>query len=139
MTVAVATTYVFRRSHDWILQFLEVLTEEQLHWVEGLGVPSIAFHAWHTARWADLLQSCLPGMTAAPEKQPEAQPQIWERDSLAPAWGLPSKLLGSDSTGMGMDDEIAAGLSLPSKDELLRYVREAFAGAVEAGAGAEDD
>ena len=40
---------------------------------------------------------------------------------------------------MGMDDEIAAGLSLPSKDELLRYVREAFAGAVEAGAGAEDD
>src|SRR6266581_6095383 len=57
MSVAVATTYVFRRSHDWILQFLEGLSEEELRWVGGPGAPSIAFHAWHSARWADLLQS----------------------------------------------------------------------------------
>ena len=61
-------------SHQWVLQFVEPLTEEQLRRQAGPLSPCIAFHLWHSARWADLLQSKLPGMT----------PQLGERLGARP-------------------------------------------------------
>jgi len=68
MTLAlnVVTSYATRRSHEAVLRLVEDLSEEQLKEQSSTTSPSIAFHVWHVARWADLLQSRMPGMTAEP-------------------------------------------------------------------------
>ena len=88
--------------------------------------PSIAFHAWHMARWADRYQSAMPAWLAG---RPEAEfaPEIWFSDDVVGRWGLADVETGDfGGTGAGLDDEASAALPLPDGPELLVYMDAAF-------------
>jgi hypothetical protein len=117
----------FARTHQWLLEALEPLVDDVLRERPGASAPSIAFHAWHVARWADRVQARLAGTT-----------ELWERDALARRWGLADGALGRHATGMGLADDEYDALRLPGKDELLRYVRAVFTAADQAAAAIAD-
>ena len=51
--------------------------------------------------------------------------EIWQKESLARKWGFPEGL--HKTVGTGLSDETAATLPIPKKDELLYYLRSAYA------------
>ena len=118
------------KTHGYLLAAVEPLRDEQLRWSPGLSAPSIAFHLWHCARWADRLQAALPGLTPALARLGSRE-EIWRERGLARAWGFPAGQLGTEETGWGMDEEHSALLPLPSRDLLLDYAQNAFAAANE--------
>ena len=90
------------------------LTDEQLRWQPGSHAPSIGFHVWHLARWADY-----------DVHQVEGTPQIWHAQGLATAWGFPAGL-GQADTGTEMGDDASDRLVLPGKAALVDYASAAF-------------
>lgn len=128
MSVAELLAKRLERSHTWILEALDAVDDAALHERLGLRAPSIAFHAWHVARWADRVQARLSGVR-----------EIWGSDGVAGRWGLDDAALGTHGTGMGLDDDASAALPLPAKDELLSYIRAAFTAADRAAAAIGDD
>lgn len=103
-----------RWTHERVLALAADLTDGQLRWRAGPHAPSIGFHLWHLARWADYDAYQLSGRA-----------QVWEARGLASAWGFPAGL-GQFSTGTEMGDEAAQDLALPAKATLLDYARAAF-------------
>lgn len=93
------------------------LTNEQLIWQPGGTTPSIAFHLWHSARWADNDRAVITG-----------QAQVWQMEGYADRWRLTDIPLGEADTGTGLSDDQSAGLVLPSKAVLLEYVAAVFVG-----------
>lgn len=79
----------------------------------ALSAPSVAFHAWHIARFADRIAAALSGGE-----------ELWTRDNVGQAWGMPAVDLGLMDTGIGVVD--ASALGLPGGEELRAYVRAAF-------------
>jgi uncharacterized damage-inducible protein DinB len=106
----------YSRVHELALKSVENLDDQQLIWRLNKTTPSIGFHVWHIARWADLMQE---GLT-------DNGIQIWEAEELAVKWGFDDARLGWAETGMGMDDDVSASLPLPTKDILLDYAKKAF-------------
>jgi hypothetical protein len=89
--------------------------------------PSIAFHAWHMARWADKNQSAMPAWLAG-RPDDEFAPEIWFKDDVIGRWGLRDIEAGDfGGTGAGLDDDASAALPLPEASELIAYVEAAFA------------
>jgi DinB family protein len=115
--------------HKRILTYLQKMTDEQLHWRPVGGNLSIAWHAWHLARWADYLQACMPGMTPELGRRLAPGKQIWHTEGLAGRWEFDATQLGFGETGMEMPDDVALRLPFPAKTELLDYVERAFAAA----------
>jgi DinB family protein len=114
-----------QKTHRRLLEIAEDLSEAQLRWSPGTRAPSIAFHIWHMARWADRLQATLPRMTAlAPGSEPVRE--LWEAEALAQRWGWSAGTPGYGQTGMEMSDEAAADLTLPPREMLFDYARRAF-------------
>lgn len=106
---------LYTTTHERILQATEPLSQAELDWSPGVTAPSIAFHLWHTARYADYVAEIIWGPGS----------QIWEQERLAELWGLGTNL-GIAGTGMGLDDAASVTLPLPGKDTLLEYARRAF-------------
>jgi len=105
----------------------------------GPRAPSIAFHAWHMARWADKYQSAMPAWVAG---RPEAEfaPEIWYADDIVGRWGLADIDTGDfGGTGAGLDDEASAALPLPDAPELLAYMDAAFRAFLERVHGIDDN
>jgi uncharacterized damage-inducible protein DinB len=140
MTVSPANmvTDELNRIHSLILRFLKKLSDEELHRNLSSGGHTIAWQAWHVARWADHLQASIPGMTPELGRRLEAGVQFWHRDRLLDRWGFNVADLGWDETGMHMSDEAATALAFPTKDILLDYVECVF-GAIQRAVGAIDD
>ncbi len=108
-----------------------------LHRRPGPRAPSIAFHAWHMARWADRYQATLP--TSAAPTDVDGSREIWIRDDVVGPWGLRDISLGDfGGTGAGLDDEASAALPLPDASALLDYMTATF-GAFEDRVRAIDD
>jgi DinB superfamily len=128
MTLALnlVTSYATRRSHEAVLRLVADLSDEQLTEPSSPISPSIGFHVWHLARWADLLQSRMPGMTEELGKKLGETQQLWDAEGVAEQWGFAGIDLGGDATGMGMDDNVAAALPLPAGERLRDYARRAF-------------
>ena len=118
-----------QKTHRRLLEIVDDLSDAQMAWRHGSQAPSIGFHLWHMARWADRLQATLPAMLIAPARKPDTAYEIWETDRLAQRWGLQSNALGYGQTGMELSDEMAADLTLPQKPRLVEYTRAAFAAA----------
>ena len=104
-----------REAHRSILSLVSDLTDEQIRYRPAAHAPSIGFHLWHLARWADY-----------DSYQISHEPQIWESQALAEAWGFPTGL-GQFNTGTEMGDEASERLDLPDKPALLDYAESAFA------------
>ncbi len=104
-------------TQDDLLELVDGLTDKQIAWTPNATTPSIGFHLWHMARWADYLQEMINGCGS----------QIWEKENLATRWDLATASLGYAQTGMSMDDNAAMTLHIPGKDLLLDYSRRAFA------------
>ena len=128
------------RTHEMMIRLTEELTQEQLAWrpSQAPPPPPAGFHLWHAARWADYLQSRIPGVT--PELGSLLGPgvEISEAQGMVRQWGLDPGALGFAGTGMGMEDQVSESLVLPGREELLAYARQAFAAASRA-VGAIDD
>jgi uncharacterized damage-inducible protein DinB len=111
-----------RQARARILAVVADLTDEQLAWRPSPRAHSIGFTLWHTARADDNVQADLTG--AALE---------WDAGEYAKRWGHPER-----GVGTGWDDERAASLPLPPKQELFDYVKRVF-DRVDAAVDAVDD
>ena len=111
----IATGYT--STHEQVLKAVAGLDARHITWTPSKTAPSIGFHLWHMARWADYLQEMIGGTGG----------QIWETEGLATEWGLHDADLGFAATGMGLDDDASASLPLPKKEVLLEYARRVFA------------
>lgn len=130
--------------HAWIVDLDEnfVLSirdvdDDVIHARPGEHAPSIAFHLWHIARWADLFQSRFPTFSEGLARLGPRE-QIWESRGLAATWGMPASM-GRNDSGWGLDDDASASLPLPGKDELLGYASSAFAAAEQVFGSLEDE
>jgi uncharacterized damage-inducible protein DinB len=126
-THSTALIYAYRQTHGRLLQLAGQLDDTQLKWRPSAQTPTLAFHFWHVARWADHLQAAIPGMLPGLAEKFGSGKDFWEAEKVAAAWGWPAEQLGFASTGMGMSDEVDAQLLFPSKTELLTYMEQAFA------------
>lgn len=106
---------LYTTTHDRILQAVGPLSQAELDWTAGPLAPSIAFHVWHAARYADYVAEIIWGPGS----------QIWEQERLFELWGL-TQNLGPVGTGIMMDESIATSLPLPSKQTLIDYAQRAF-------------
>lgn len=85
--------------------------------------PSVAFHAWHIARWADRHAAAM-SVWLNPSS---AESEVWVARGFTERWGLTGVELGEyGGTGAGLDDDASAALPLPERELLLEYVTEAF-------------
>lgn len=116
----------YRLGHRRLYKMLEGLTDEQFSWKPAPATHSIAFNAWHLARWADYLQAKIPSMAPSLEHKLGPGVQIWEVQGLAKQWGLESDALGWGQTGMEMTDETAGDLALPLMTVVMDYLRRTF-------------
>lgn len=119
----------YRINHENLLELVAGLSDEQIAWTPNETTPSVGFHIWHLARWADYLQELIHGRGS----------QLWEIDGLAARWNMGSEDLGYAQTGMEMDEKSARALGLPGKDLLLDYARRSFAAAQQAVAKIGDN
>lgn len=119
----------YRTNHENLLELVAGLTDAQMAWTPNATTPSVGFHVWHLARWADYLQELINGRGS----------QLWETEGLAAQWNIETHSLGYAQTGMEMDEQSAAALRLPEKSRLLDYARRTFAAAHQAVAKISDD
>jgi DinB superfamily len=126
------------KTHARLLEIVADLPEDQLRWRASPTAPSIAFHLWHMARWADRVQATIPAMSAALGQRLGDGAEIWAALGMAERWGWQGAQLGYGQTGMELSDDMAADLQLPDGPALLAYAGEAFA-AADRAFGALDD
>lgn len=110
-----------------VLDALALVDDERARTRPGATAPSIAFHAWHLARWADRHAVAVPRWLAGHADEPPPADEIWVREGLGTAWGFDLKGLGDYQIGAGLDDAASAALPLPALPELRPYVEAAFA------------
>ena len=113
--------------HEQILKLANSLSDEQLAWRLNVHTPSIAFHLWHIARWADRLQARMPDMSPEMTARLGKATEVWETEKLTGSWKITVAALGYGDTGMEMSDEMAANFVLPPKAVLLAYLQRTFA------------
>jgi len=116
---------------DWsqrnLLAAVRATDPANLHTRAGRHAPSIAFHAWHMARWADRYQSVLPAWLAQGTIPTDGAGEIWFRDDVVGRWGLAGIDTGDfGGTGAGLDDDASAALPLPDGAEVLAYMEATF-------------
>lgn len=100
-----------RQTRERIFVVVGDLADDQLSWRPSPRAHSIGFALWHTARSDDNVQLDLNGRALE-----------WETGGYAARWRHPER-----GAGTGWDDERAAALPLPPRDELYEYVRRVFA------------
>ena len=74
----------YRNTHENLLDLIVNLTDEQIRWTPNETTPSVGFHIWHLARWADYLQEMINGRGS----------QLWEKEELAVRWDMETASLG---------------------------------------------
>ncbi len=117
----------YKLTHERLLKVSEDLSPEQFVWSGGPSLHSVAWQLWHAARWDDVFASYFHRALA---HDPRAQ--VWERESLADRWSLPSDSMGRRDTGTQMSDEAAEEMRFPNQTDVVGYARLAFAYADEA-------
>jgi uncharacterized damage-inducible protein DinB len=139
LSPAAVASYAVKRTHEALLAAVEPLDEATFRASRGLTSPSIAFHLWHIARWADMLQARVAAMTDEMTRRLGPSQEIWTADGLTSAWGLSRDQLGGNESGMGMDEEVSVSMPLPDRTTLLDYVRRVFEAADAAVRAVDDD
>jgi hypothetical protein len=112
----------YRLTHQRLLTAAEELSPEQFMRSAGPGVHSVAWQVWHAARWDDVFGSYFHRALGQ-----DPRTQVWERESLADRWSLPSGSMGRRDTGTEMSNEAAEELRFPGQTEVIAYAKLAFA------------
>jgi hypothetical protein len=123
------TLRAYLTNHARLETMLERVTEAQLMWQPTPHGLPMAFHVWHMARWADHLAASVPGYTRVLGERLGPGGQIWVAENIGAEWGWPVDALGFAATGMQMSELVASELVFPTKEQLVTYVRRAFAAA----------
>ena len=123
------TAFRMQQAYRLVREVVTDLSEEQLRWQPNLTTPSIRFHLFHVARWADDLHQELTG----------ADRQLWHTERIATRWGFDQVVLGTGGSGEALDDEEAMALPLPEREVLLAYCDRVFAAADQALATIGDE
>ena len=105
--------------YRWVRKVVADLSEDQLRWQPNLTTPSIRFHLFHIASWADDLHQLITG----------AENQVWHAEDIAARWGLDPVALGLGESGAKVDNEAVMKLPLPAKEALLAYCDRVLAAA----------
>src|SRR6476659_2667371 len=112
-----------KKKNEQVLKLANRVSDEQLAWRLNLHTPSISFHLWHIARWADRLQARIPDMSPEMTERLGRSTELWETEKLTDSWQISVSALGYGDTGMEMSDEMAANFVLPSKSVLIGYLQ----------------
>ena len=123
------TAFRMQQAYRWVREVVTDLSEEHLRWQPNSTTPSIRFHLFHVARWADDLHQQLSG----------ADRQVWHAEGIAARWGLDRAALGFGESGAMLDDESAMGLLLPDREILWAYCDRVLAAADQALAAVGDE
>ena len=123
---SIATSY--RLTHKLAIELADDLTDDQLKRRHGAESPSIAFHLWHLARYAD----AIPAKIGAPGGG------LWEEEDMSGRWGFTQASLGVEESGTGMVDDELNEQPWPTRRVLLDYAQRAFA-AADAAVGSVDE
>jgi hypothetical protein len=118
-----------QEAYRWVREVVADLSNEQLCWQPNQATPSIRFHLFHIARWADHLHQLLTG----------ADRQVWHAEGTAGRWGLEPADLGFGESGAMIDDEVAMALPFPERETLLAYCNRVLTVADEALADVGDE
>lgn len=116
--------FLFKDIHKVVLDFAEELDEPQLRWKPRGYSTSIGFHLWHLARESDFLRAIILERTPQLGEDFGEPREIWARESLAQKWGFPTDL--NATVGTGLNDDVAATLPLPPKNELMDYLSRSY-------------
>ena len=104
------------------------LTESQLSFQpQNTRVPSIAWHLWHIARWADRLQAGLSDRSGEMDRSGAMANERWVRENLAAEWHLDPFTLAVFEAGSEMKAEFTHLVAQIGKKRLLGYASSAFA------------
>ena len=123
------TAFRMQEAYRWVRESVAGLSEEQLCWQPNPTTPSIRFHLFHIARWADNLTQLLTG----------AKQEIWHAEGIASRWNLDPAALGFGESGALVTDEVAMVLPLPRRENLLAYCDRVITAADEALAALGDE
>ena len=109
-------------THQRLLKVVDDLSAEQFAWSAGPSLHSCAWQLWHAARWDDVFAAHFHR-----DFDRDPTTQVWERESLADRWSLPSGAMGLRDAGTGMSDDEAERLKFPAPKEVVEYAGLAFA------------
>ena len=88
--------------------------------------PSIKWHLWHMARWADYVQSVLAPVTAGEADHSNVGQQLWDALGIADDWGFEDQPMGTWGVGSQIAPEEAQELPLPELRKVAGYARSTF-------------
>ena len=120
LIVEIAARY--GRTNDSAVRLVGDLTDQQMVHQANPSTPSVAFHLWHLARYADSVAAHIGSSKAQ---------DIWRRDGLAERWEFDASVLGPFANGTGMESDALDGLRWPTKSQIEDYARDAFRSAEE--------
>ena len=113
-------------THNSIISIGEALTEEQLSQQAGPTSPPIAWHLWHSSRWADRLQASFQTDNLEGTYQYPLNTELWETGNMVRKWELDKDSLGLLQTGPTMTVEAAVTVACIGKNNLMDYARNVF-------------
>lgn len=113
-------------THNSIITIAEALTEEQLSQQPGPTSPPIAWHLWHSSRWADRFQASFQVESLEGSYQDPLNTELWETESMVREWELDKNSLGLLQTGPTMTVENAVTVACIGKNNLISYARKVF-------------
>lgn len=114
------------RCHQQFLDIILEVSDEMASVWNPPTAPSIKWHLWHMARWADYVQSLLAPVTAGESDHSNVGDQLWEALGIADDWGFYDRSLGTWGVGSQLSDEEAQDLPLPSINRVVGYARSTF-------------
>jgi hypothetical protein len=113
--------------HEMLIRTTRNLTESQFSFQpQNEFTPSIAWHLWHIARWADRQQAGLSDRTAIVDHSGVMATERWARQNMIVEWGLDPSSLGVFEVGSEMNAESVPLLSRQGKTRIMDYALSAF-------------
>jgi uncharacterized damage-inducible protein DinB len=108
-------------THQWLLNAVEGLTDEEFNQRLSYNAPPIGWHLWHITRFADRLQASFPVSPG------ESSREIWELEGLAKKWTLNPAELGIMESGLEMSLDMAANIPIIiGMERNLDYAKRVF-------------
>lgn len=113
--------------HRLLINATRDLTESQFSFQpQSRNTPSIGWHLWHIARWADRQQAGLSDPSGTVDRAGVMATERWARQNLTVAWGLDPATLGVFEVGSEMDADTVPLLSRLGKAGILEYALSTF-------------